>query len=176
MKKIHYFVLSTIFIFGVNYLNSQNYYGPPKPGYPLVYGTLTQGFNQIWNINSKKLHTGLDIAAIKGTSVYATKNGIVAKIGDLGTNPENGENWGQYVVIQLSNGEATGYLHIYHQLRIGQIIQQGEIIGTIYNNHLHYNECYQVADCQHGAFPNATYPNFSFEEIYNYYKEPDLLY
>jgi murein DD-endopeptidase MepM/ murein hydrolase activator NlpD len=137
--------------------------GNPAPRNPLGpngTATITQTYGQPWVNNPKELHTGIDISANKGAPVAATAGGIVT-VGWLGCVDKNkstpaqcpgiNENYGNYVVVKKSDGSAEGYLHVNTQLKTGDTVKTGNIVGSIYDNHLHYNECKEAKGCQHGA-------------------------
>lgn len=83
-------------------------------------------------------HTGLDIAAPKGTPIKAAAAGTVTYSGNAG------DGYGNYVVISHGNGVQTVYAHC-SQLLVskGQKVSQGELIakvgstGNSTGNHLH---------------------------------------
>ncbi len=84
-------------------------------------------------------HYGIDIAARKGTCVYATGGGIIqsAKFSDSG--------YGKEIVIDHGFGFSSRYAHL-NQILVyeGQKISRGKLIGTLGNSgkstgpHLHY--------------------------------------
>jgi murein DD-endopeptidase MepM/ murein hydrolase activator NlpD len=144
--------------------------GPePKPGYPLASGTITQGFDVPWSVNPQQRHTGLDIAAKRGTAVWVMKSGTIVNTGSLG-----GE-WGNYIVVQEDAGTVSGYLHLelLPYTKIGQRVTARTPLAKVFKDHLHINSCLQVAGCQHGAFPN---PTFGRGTVGMYYRRPPLNY
>ena len=83
-----------------------------------------------------RLHNGVDLAAVTGTPIFASKSGVVttACIG-----------WGNHVVINHGDGYSTLYAHqsalnVYE----GQIVSQGDVIGYVGSTgnstgpHLHF--------------------------------------
>ena len=83
-------------------------------------------------------HSGLDIANLRGTKIYATADGTV-KIADW----EPG--FGRVVIIEHGRGFSTYYGHLFRILvREGEQIQRGDLIGlmgssgTATGTHLHY--------------------------------------
>ena len=83
-------------------------------------------------------HTGLDIAAPKGTPIKAAAAGKVTYAGNAG------DGYGNYVVISHGNGVQTVYAHCSKVLvSKGQQVSQGELIakvgstGNSTGNHLH---------------------------------------
>ncbi len=99
---------------------------------PLPAGHLSQGIHG-WN--------GVDIAAPKGTPIYAAAGGtvIVSRVGGW-----NG-GYGNYVVIDHGDGTQTLYGHLTSDsVSVGQSVSQGQPIGTVGNTgkatgyHLHF--------------------------------------
>ena len=83
-------------------------------------------------------HTGLDIANVPGTRIYATADGIV-KVADWQP------GFGRVIVIDHGRGYSTYYGHLYRILiREGEKVQRGDLIalmgssGTATGTHLHY--------------------------------------
>lgn len=83
-------------------------------------------------------HSGLDIAAPKGTPIKAAASGTVTYAG----NADDG--YGNYVVVSHGNGVQTVYAHCSKLLvSAGQKVSQGEVIakvgstGNSTGNHLH---------------------------------------
>lgn len=83
-------------------------------------------------------HLGIDLAADRGTPVFATANGKVLSAG-----------WhsalGNLIVIDHGFGYETHYGHLATmRVRAGQVVKRGEIIGSVGNTgystgpHLHY--------------------------------------
>lgn len=102
-----------------------------------VSGTVWSRFGSNDSVR-RHLHSGLDIAAPKGTPIKAAAAGKVTYSGNAG------DGYGNYVVISHGNGVQTVYAHCSRLLvRKGQIVSQGEIIakvgstGNSTGNHLH---------------------------------------
>lgn len=87
-----------------------------------------------------RLHNGVDLAAVTGTPIFASKSGVVttACIGW-------GNGYGNHVVINHGDGFSTLYAHqsalnVYE----GQIVSQGDVIGYVGSTgnstgpHLHF--------------------------------------
>ena len=88
----------------------------------------------------EQLHRGVDIAVPTGTTVYAAMDGIV-------TTAAYDASYGNYVVIENSEGYCTKYAHMDTlSVSAGQTITHGTVIGTTGNtgsstgSHLHI-EC-----------------------------------
>ena len=89
-----------------------------------------------------RLHTGIDYAAEKGTSVKASEEGIVSKI-------YNDSMWGTTVEISHSDNIVTIYSSLSDKVSVqkGQTVSTGQVIGTVANTakietaegvHLHF--------------------------------------
>jgi murein DD-endopeptidase MepM/ murein hydrolase activator NlpD len=83
-------------------------------------------------------HTGVDIAADHGTTVYASAAGTVT---------ESGSDMyrGRYIVIRHAGGYETRYYHLYKRfVSAGKVVRQGEAVGQEGNTgvstgpHLHF--------------------------------------
>ena len=87
-----------------------------------------------------RLHNGVDLAAVTGTPIFASKSGVVttACIGW-------GNGYGNHVVINNGDGYSTLYAHqsalnVYE----GQVVSQGDVIGYVGSTgnstgpHLHF--------------------------------------
>ena len=102
-------------------------------GWPVAGGIITQGIHG---------YNGIDIGAPNGTPIYAAAAGtVVVAIGNGGYNG----GYGNYVVVQHSNGTQTLYAHMTSvQTSSGATVANGEQIGTVGNtgkstgNHLHF--------------------------------------
>lgn len=97
------------------------------------------GYTRIINGIPKSPHSGLDIAAPKGTPVIAAKDGIVSNTGSYFFS-------GNMVFIDHGQSFITSYAHL-DQIKVttGQSVKAGEIIGTVGNTgratgpHLHWS-------------------------------------
>lgn len=102
-----------------------------------VSGTITSRFGSMESIRSSG-HTGLDIAAPKGTAIKAAASGTVTFSGYSG-------GYGNVVKISHGNGIMTYYAHC-SQLYVtaGQTVSAGDVIaavgstGNSTGNHLHF--------------------------------------
>lgn len=104
-------------------------------------GELTDGFgirSNPFGGGSSEFHPGQDIAAPRGTPVFAAADGMVVK-----ADWQNG--YGQTVVIDHGNGLTTRYGHLSKiEVAAGQEIKRGEELGQIGSTgrstgpHLHY--------------------------------------
>lgn len=108
----------------------------PADGYiSSPYGIRTNPFNS----KEKEFHTGLDIAAPKGTFIKASFSGVVTK-------SEWSNIAGNYIKIQSDDGISTMYAHNQFLLvQEGEHVLAGQVIATM------------------GATGNATGPHVHFE-------------
>ncbi|MCC5921136.1 MAG: M23 family metallopeptidase [Cyclobacteriaceae bacterium] len=87
----------------------------------------------------RKMHTGVDFSAPRGTPIYATGDGTVVRIRtDFG-------GYGKHIEIDHGFGFRTLYAHMQEfDVKIGQSVKRGEMIGKVGNTgsstapHLHY--------------------------------------
>ncbi len=87
----------------------------------------------------RRFHSGIDIAAPKGTPAMATARGRVAYTGrDRG-------GYGKYVTVNHGNGYETLYAHLSRiKTKRGKRVDRGEVIGRVGTTgrstgpHLHY--------------------------------------
>ena len=85
------------------------------------------------------IHRGIDLSTYRsGDPVVATADGQIVNI-------DYAEDFGNYVTIKHKHGYYTRYAHLlYARVRLGQRVQQGDVIGYIGNTglstgpHLHY--------------------------------------
>ena len=85
------------------------------------------------------IHKGIDISTYRsGDPIVATADGQVVTL-------EYTSDFGNYVIIRHKHGYYTRYAHMLSaRARLGQRVQQGEVIGYIGNTglstgpHLHY--------------------------------------
>ncbi len=103
---------------------------------------LTSGFGYRMHpvLKRRKMHTGVDWAARRGTPILAAGNGIVEYAGRKG-------GYGNYVRIRHANGYKTAYAHMHSiapGIRKGGKVRQGQVIGSVGStgrstgNHLHF--------------------------------------
>jgi murein DD-endopeptidase MepM/ murein hydrolase activator NlpD len=106
----------------------------------VVVGRLTSGFGYRKDpiSGARKFHNAIDVAAPRGTPVYAYTNGKVVTAGW-------GNMMGNYVVIDHGGGLRTKYLHLSSiSVKAGQTVKVGQKIGGVGStgystgNHLHF--------------------------------------
>jgi murein DD-endopeptidase MepM/ murein hydrolase activator NlpD len=95
-------------------------YVEPAP----VSGTISSRFGSISSVRSGA-HTGLDIAAPKGTTITAAAAGTVIYAGTKGS-------YGKLIVIAHSSTVQTYYAHCNSiSVNVGDYVTQGQAIGTV---------------------------------------------
>ncbi|HHG90413.1 MAG TPA: M23 family metallopeptidase [Devosia sp.] len=89
---------------------------------------------------TRKLHSGVDLAAPRGTPVYASGDAVVKRAQWV-------SGYGRFVELQHANGYTTRYAHmnrIADGIVAGGTVRQGQIIGYVgttgnsTGNHLHF--------------------------------------
>ncbi|MEJ7645384.1 MAG: M23 family metallopeptidase [Chryseolinea sp.] len=104
----------------------------------LSFGTR---FHPIYKV--MRAHRGLDLAARKGTPVYATGDGTVLRANTSGS-------YGRVIYLDHGHGYETRYAHL-SSLRVaeGDSVKRGQVIGLVGNTgtslsaHLHYEVIYR---------------------------------
>lgn len=97
------------------------------------------GLKRFFNNQPKNPHSGLDIAAPKGTTISAPAPGLVIDTGSYYYN-------GNTVFLDHGQGLITGYFHMSKiSVKAGQIVEQGTKLGEVGETgrvtgpHLHWN-------------------------------------
>jgi len=87
-------------------------------------------------------HNGIDIAAAKGTPVYAAADGIVKKVKNSYV---QNKSYGRYIIIEHKYGKETLYAHLNKiKVRTGDRVKRWDVIGEVgdtgraHGDHLHY--------------------------------------
>ncbi|NOY66654.1 MAG: M23 family metallopeptidase [Gammaproteobacteria bacterium] len=97
-----------------------NFQKPVKGAYSSAFG-----LRRFFNKQARKPHSGVDIAASKGTPLKAAANGIVIETGNYFFN-------GNTVFIDHGQGLISMYSHLDKiKVQTNQAVSQGEIIGLI---------------------------------------------
>ncbi len=109
---------------------------------PMTTGVIRSTFG--WRIHPilgyRRLHTGVDYAAPKGTPIYAAGNGIVEKAG-------RSSGYGNLTLLRHTNGYETAYGHqsaFAQGIAPGVRVRQGQLIGYVGSTglstgpHLHF--------------------------------------
>lgn len=106
-----------------------------------VIGRLSSpfGLKRFFNNQPKNPHSGLDIAAPKGTTISAPAPGLVINTGHYYYN-------GNTVFLDHGQGLITGYFHLSKiGVKTGQLVEQGTKLGEVGETgrvtgpHLHWN-------------------------------------
>lgn len=102
-----------------------------------ITGRITSRFGAYENVRSGA-HTGLDIAAPRGTPILAAADGVVTHASPMGS-------YGNLVIVSHGNGVETYYAHCSKILvNVGQQVSAGETValvgstGNSTGNHLHF--------------------------------------
>ena len=105
------------------YYFSNNVFIWPLPGYHQITSHFGPRLSPTSGASSN--HSGIDIAAIEGTSIYSVCSGIVTHTGFKGAN-------GHTIIVQNNNLEFT-YAHVspVYIVHIGDYISQNNIIGYV---------------------------------------------
>lgn len=97
------------------------------------------GLKRFFNKQARKPHSGLDIAAAKGTPIVAPAAGTVIDVGDYFFN-------GNTLLLDHGQGLISGYFHLNKTfMTIGDKVTQGQVIaevgatGRVTGPHLHWN-------------------------------------
>mgnify|MGYP006276336219 CR=1 FL=1 len=92
---------------------------------------------------TRKMHTGIDLSAPRGTQVYSTGDGKVVKAG------KSSGGYGKVIIIDHGFGYKSLYAHLSSiDVKKGQEVKRGEFIATVGNSgrsiapHLHYEVRY----------------------------------
>lgn len=93
---------------------------------PINYTYFSSPFGYRWHPLSGewKMHKGVDLAALEGREIYATRSGYVSWTGY----EEYGA--GNYVQINHGDGYKSIYMHMtYYIVSVGQWVEAGQVIG-----------------------------------------------
>ncbi len=110
------------------------------PVLPLATGTVSSFFGVRDNpiTGETGFHTGVDIAAPKGTAIVAVYDGTV-------TRASYDKSYGNYLIIQHADGVQTLYAHCSAlEKSVGDTVSAGETVATVGStgastgNHLHW--------------------------------------
>jgi murein DD-endopeptidase MepM/ murein hydrolase activator NlpD len=109
---------------------------------PMSAGVLRSGFGSRVHpiLGTRRMHTGVDFAAPRGTPILAAGNGVVEKAGRT-------SGYGNLIVLKHTNGYETAYAHqssFAKGIAPGVRVRQGQIIGYVGSTglstgpHLHF--------------------------------------
>jgi murein DD-endopeptidase MepM/ murein hydrolase activator NlpD len=83
------------------------------------------GPRRIGKSKEMSFHFGLDMAAIKGTKVFASESGKITLAGYL-------PGFGNNIIINHANNLKTRYAHLNSIfVRVGQHVSRGQLVGTV---------------------------------------------
>ena len=106
--------------------------------------------------HGREFHSGIDVPAPEYTPVLASKDGIIVL-------SEYSKSYGNYMIIQHSDGDKTLYAHLIERYyNVGAEVTQGTVIGGVGStgsstgNHLHY-EVWMGADTDSRINPMDCY-------------------
>ncbi|MCZ4693733.1 hypothetical protein DWB61_10035 [Ancylomarina euxinus] len=121
--------------------NRESFSSPIKPA-EKVWISSPYG-ERMHPIKKKKLfHAGLDIAAPKGTPIYAVADGLIKK---LQANHVEGKAYGRFIIIQHDGDIASLYSQLdAYSVELGEQVKKGDVIGFVGTSgistgpHLHF--------------------------------------
>lgn len=97
--------------------------------------------SNLFGFHDGEFHRGVDLAASQGEPIHASKSGAVIKA-------EYHPSWGNYVVIEHSDGTTALYAHQQQYIiKVGDKVEQGQTIGYVGSTgnstgpHLHIELC-----------------------------------
>lgn len=95
--------------------------------WPVDQARLTRGyFLKPSRGKSKRPHLGIDLAAPKGTSIYAAHDGVVIYVG------REFKGYGRMIMLEGKYGWATLYAHLTRaRVKQGMHVRQGDLIGDM---------------------------------------------
>ncbi len=109
----------------------------PLPGYTSTGSGFGYRIHPVYK--TRRMHTGVDVGAPRGTKIVAANGGTVLKAG------YNSGGYGNYVVIDHGGGQTTLYAHMSKVLTsVGAVVGKGDTIGLVGStgvstgNHLHF--------------------------------------
>ena len=89
-------------------------------------------------LKTRRMHTGVDFSAPRGTKIYATGDGVIESTRFTG-------GYGRQIMVSHGHGYKSRYAHLYKILvKRGQKVKRGDVIGLVGNtglstsSHLHY--------------------------------------
>lgn len=112
---------------------------------PCKYTYLSSPFGYRWHPTTGQwsMHQGVDLAAPKGTPIYATRSGTV-------TIATYSSTAGNYVQLNHGDGYSSVYMHMTHyEVKVGEYVKAGELIGYVGSTgrstgpHLHFGISYK---------------------------------
>lgn len=108
----------------------------PTPGYHTITSPFGMRFHPI--LQTRKLHTGVDIGAPMGADIVAADSGVVIYAGYNG-------GYGNMIIVDHGNGMSTLYAHMSRFVAgNGEKVSKGQVIGKVGSTgfstgpHLHF--------------------------------------
>jgi murein DD-endopeptidase MepM/ murein hydrolase activator NlpD len=94
--------------------------------WPVNSARLTRGFIPKPTGKRKRPHLGLDLAALKGTPIFASHEGTVIYVG------REFKGYGRMIMVEGKKGLASLYAHLSKStIKTGQTVHQGDKIGEM---------------------------------------------
>jgi murein DD-endopeptidase MepM/ murein hydrolase activator NlpD len=112
---------------------------------PCKYLRVSSPFGYRWHPTTGEwsMHKGVDLAAYKGTPIYASRSGTI----NVATYHKTA---GNYVTINHGDGYTSVYMHMTHYVvKVGQYVKAGQLIGYVGSTgrstgpHLHFGIHYK---------------------------------
>jgi murein DD-endopeptidase MepM/ murein hydrolase activator NlpD len=112
---------------------------------PCEYLRVSSPFGYRWHPTTGEwsMHKGVDLAAYKGTPIYASRSGTI----NVATYHATA---GNYVTINHGDGYTSVYMHMTHYVvKVGQYVKAGQLIGYVGSTgrstgpHLHFGIHYK---------------------------------
>ncbi len=107
--------------------------------WPVDSARMSRGFSAKPTGKARKPHLGIDLAAPKGTPIYAAQDGVVIYTG------QEFKGYGKLILIEGKAGFASLYAHLSKFIaKEGQKVVKGTVIGLMgrtghaSGNHLHF--------------------------------------
>ena len=116
------------------------------------YGHRTDPFYKV-----TKFHSGIDFSGPVGLGIYATGDGVVAKV------EKNKSGYGNNIIVDHGYGYKTRYAHLSSiKVKKGEKVKRGQEIGTLGNTgkstapHLHYEVIKTIRQSTLSTFSTTT--------------------
>ncbi|MDR2078018.1 MAG: M23 family metallopeptidase, partial [Rickettsiales bacterium] len=133
-----------------------------------------------------RAHRGIDFAVPTGTPFYAAGNGVVKKVisGCRAGDRRCGNGYGNYLLIQHNNSYSSEYAHLLRvarNIRVGQHVRQGEVIGFVGNTglttgpHLHYGIIYNNERINPAKVKSVAYSKLSGDDLTRFLREKNKI-
>ena len=101
----------------------------------ILSGRLTSRYGMVgdpFNKGEMRMHNGVDVAAAKGTPIFAPAAGVVVVASDLF---DGKPAYGKVVVIKTRNGVRVLFAHLDdYSVVVGQRVENGALLATVGNS------------------------------------------